>query len=116
MHVKLKNFSFKLPYKAKMKLKVRNIILIPTSIKIIYFLFFFFFAHFAYCALILTLSPQIIKLSRTFKLSVLYRFDSTIPELEIDTDESEDKISNPGHDHLVRRSKSDKVGGVVVCR
>ena len=53
-------------------------------------------------------------LERLKSISVLYRSDSTTPEPETDTDESEDEIADPGHDHLVRRSKSDRVGGVVV--
>ena len=50
MYVKLKNFSFRLPYEAKMKLKVRNIILIPTSIKIIYFFLFLFCSFCLLCS------------------------------------------------------------------
>ena len=63
MYVKLKIFSFRLPYEAifgfvrKVKLKVRNIILIPTSIKFFFFNILFLFAHSTHCALILTLSP-----------------------------------------------------------
>lgn len=53
---------------------------------------------------------------QTLKLSVLYRSDSATPEPETDTDESKDEILDLGHDCLVRRSKSDKVGSVVVCR
>ena len=48
-------------------------------------------------------------------LLVLYRSDSATLEPEIDINESKDEILNSGHDRLVR-SKSDKVGGVVVCR
>ena len=53
-------------------------------------------------------------LERLKSISVLYRSDSTTLEPETDTDESEDEIADPGHEHLVRRSKSDRVGGVVV--
>ncbi|XP_030953077.1 pathogen-associated molecular patterns-induced protein A70-like isoform X1 [Quercus lobata] len=53
-------------------------------------------------------------LERLKSISVLYRSDSATPEPETDTDESEDEIADPGHEHLVRRSKSDRVGGVVV--
>ena len=62
MYVKLKNFSFRLLYEAtfgfvwKVKLKVRNIILIPTSINFFFYILFLF-AHSTHCALILTLSP-----------------------------------------------------------
>ena len=52
--------------------------------------------------------------SRTLKLLVLYRSNLATPKLETDTDESDDEISNMGHDRLVRRSNFDKVGGVVV--
>ncbi|KAK7861075.1 pathogen-associated molecular patterns-induced protein A70 [Quercus suber] len=53
-------------------------------------------------------------LERLWSISSLYRSDSATPEPETDTDESEDEISDPGHEHLVRRSRSDRVGGVVV--
>ncbi|KAM3712847.1 hypothetical protein ACJW31_01G210900 [Castanea mollissima] len=55
-------------------------------------------------------------LERLKSMSVLYRSNSATPEPETDTDESEDEISDPGHDHLVRRSKSDNAGGVLVKR
>ena len=127
MYVKLKIFSFKLPYEAtfgfirKVKLKVRNIILIPTSIKFLFYIFFFFLLILPIVlsfslSLLRSSNSQTFSNSRTLKLSVLYRSDSATPELKTDTDESGDEISNMGHDRLVRRSNFDKVGGVVVYR
>ena len=115
-------FSFRLPYEAifgfvrKVKLKVRNIILISTFIKIILFFIFFILFLFLILPVVLSFSSSLLRSSNSLKLSVLYQFDSTTPEPETDTKKSEDKISDPGHDRLVRRSKSDKVDGVVVCR
>ena len=66
----------------------------------------------------LSFSPSILRSSnsQTLKLSALYQFDLATVEPETDTNKSKDEISDLGHDRLVRRSKSDKVGGVMVCR
>ncbi|KAL0014964.1 hypothetical protein SO802_002033 [Lithocarpus litseifolius] len=59
-------------------------------------------------------TPSLLERLKSINFPVLYRSDSATSEPETDTDESEDEISDPGRDHLVRRSKSDRAGGVVV--